>query len=182
METAIVVALISAGIALLTAIVSATVTITQKYRSNVIAIVTNGRIKYLDDLRDGNTAFAALTNHDVIKAYSGCYPLEVRRALSKMSTFLKPFYDIERALVGTAEELATVCIKQFDEPQNDFKDEILRLKARYTKLYAQYDWAYWRYIQAQVDGKKRNSDTDFDRIYAETKEELCALYDYTWEL
>jgi len=186
METAIIIAIISSSLTVIITVVNILLSINQRKKADRLATVTIGRVKYLDKIRAANAEFAGRTEIHVIKYCAANpgdkqnYPVDISIAAANLKTFLKPFYKIEQTIITQIDKLLQVCLSQFVRPDNDFSNEITKLKTKYDKLYAQYDWSYWRYIQKQYDGRELNSDNDFDAVYKKTRSELgCS--DYLWE-
>ena len=184
METAIIIAIISSSLTAIITVVNIILGVLQKKKSDRLAIIAQGRIKYLDKIRTANADFVAKTEVPVIlvagEAKSASYAQEISHACATLRTYLKQFYAIEQHILAQMDKLLSACLAQFRNPSKDMAGEITAIRARYDKLYAQYDWAYWIYIQKQYDGTHLDSSADFDAIYAETEKGLSNP-DYTWE-
>jgi len=171
METAIIAVIISSFLTIVVTVVNVVMSVMQKKQSDRLTIVTSGRIKYLDQIRSANADFVGRTEVPVIKYCAANvgdeqnYPVDISIAAANLKTFLKPFYRIEEKIITQVDELLQACLRQFAEPDADYSQKIEDLRRRYNKLYAQYDWAYWKYIQEQYDGRVLDSDSDFDAVY-----------------
>jgi hypothetical protein len=151
--------------------------------------VTSGRIKYLDEIRKANGFLLGLIDRDTIKFLAKTqktdkccesYLVSLNTEVGKLKTYFKPFYPIEQAIISALDALVEQCTAQFLSPEQELGTELNTAAKRYNTLYAQYDWAYWQYIQKQADGKFLNSSVQFDKVYGELAKEMKKDYDYTW--
>ncbi|MDR3217185.1 MAG: hypothetical protein LBT55_07280 [Clostridiaceae bacterium] len=197
MEATIIAVIISSAVTVVingvSLFLSAKKSITDSRKTAERTIVTSGRTKYLDAIREANTAFRGLAAYNSVR-FSVNAPQEefqyipaMYTALAKLKTYLKPFYKIDARLRAQADSLASLCAEQFFIPPNDgvsLKNEIEAAADSYDKLYAQYDWAYWQYIQSQVDGVHKNSNEDYDGEYGKLQAEVyltAGETGYSWE-
>lgn len=166
----ILISIISALAAIGTAVLSAVFTFIKSKRENILTIVTKGRIKYLEVIRDANARLLRYSHID------NCNKDELLAAAAILKTYLKPFYSIESKLLEALDSLTDACIAGNGE-------NIDIIKRRYIKLYSQYDWAYWHYIQAQASGKYKNSNSDFNFEHQKLQNEIESdnTFQYDWE-
>jgi len=182
------VAIVAAVIALVTALVNAIMYLNSSKKSAVLKVIVETRIGYLQSLRNANATFIGIANPDVvlhcakIASTEYIYPKDLADAVGSLKTLLKPFYPIERELIEKIDSIESGCLDLFMKGEARGSTESLRNElATYTKMFAQYDWAYWQYIIKQADGKFKNSNVDFDEVYKETGRCIAETYDYDWK-
>jgi len=184
MEIAVIIAICTSSFTAIMAIANMILSITQLKGANRLAIVTSGRIKYLDKIRDAHAEFIGRTAVAVIRgsAINKCqnYAIDLCVAAEGLKTYLKPFYEIDQKLIQQIDNLTEMSLRQFENPHENYSSELLKSRNIYYKLYSQYDWSYWKYIQAQYIGNVLDSDKDFDAVYMQTKEQLESP-NYKWE-
>ena len=188
MDSSVNAAFIAAGFAVITCIINIIVSAVNSKKDNNLKIIVETRIKYMQSIREANAIFIGIANPDVIqycsKTNTGLffYPKELAEAAGVLKTLLKLFYPIENRLIKLICSIEDNCLWLFgNDATNELTEAIKSDLAKYTKLFAQYDWVYWQYIIQQADGNFKNSHKDFDETYEETRLNITKSYGYIWE-
>jgi len=172
MNAETVIAIITAGIALLTSIASITYNLIQSRKDRVQKVILENRIKYMNEIRDGFGSFIGLANAEAIKfALSNTEALNnfsgnLFKGYGKIKTYIKPFYKIDKELLISLDKLY-YCILTVMNGTDKNIAELDALREDFADKYLKYDWAYWKYIQRQKEGNYMNSDDAFDNVYYE---------------
>ena len=172
MEVETIIAILTAGFAAITSVASFTLSFIQGRRDRTRQVILANRIKYMDEMREGFTNFIGLANAEAIKAAKN--NSEVLKTFSgnlftgygKMKTYIKPFYDIDSALLDALDKTYNYVLLMLNGTKND-DAELESLRKDFEMKYLKYDWAYWKYIQRQKEGNFMNSDDAFDKVYYE---------------
>lgn len=172
-----IIAILTAGFAAITSIASFTFNIIQGRRDRTRQVILANRIKYMDEMREGFTLFIGLANVEAIKLAKN--NTEVLKNFSnnlslgygKIKTYIKPFYEIDKALLDSLDELY-YCILSVLNGENKNETLVDSLRESFADKYLKYDWAYWKYIQRQKEGNFMNSDDAFDNVYYQFIEEI----------
>lgn len=177
MNVEAIIAIITAGIALITSVTSFTYNFIQNRKERIQKVILDNRIKYMYEIRDGFTNFIGLvntraikfaqSNSDVIKIYSE----NLFSGYGKIKTYIKPFYKIDKELLTALDSLYD-CVLSVLNGDEDKTKLIENLRDDFEDKYLKYDWAYWKYIQNQKEGNYMNSDNAFDNVYYNFVEEL----------
>ncbi|NCA92944.1 hypothetical protein EOM82_06855 [bacterium] len=177
MFNSVLIALIPASLAFVAAAASLAYSFLKGKQDNVLKIVTEGRIRYLAGIREGYAAFIGLTHIEIIESAQAFkakdYPYLNFLAISygKIKSYIKPFYEIDATLLQSLDKLYLLVLQTFSGVIVD-KDELPKERVRFEKLFAQYDWAYWLYIQRQANGKYIDSKNSYDEEYTKLLESL----------
>lgn len=172
MNTETIIAIITAGIALVTSVASFTYNFIQNRKERVQKIILENRIKYLNEIRNGFSNFVGLANIEAINyAKNNSEAMKVFSenlflGYGKIKTYVKPFYQIDNELLVALDKLY-YCILSTLNGDNKTNTPIDDLREDFTDKYLKYDWAYWKYIQRQKEGNYINSDDAFDKVYYE---------------
>lgn len=177
MKVETIIAIITAGIALLTSVASFTYNLIQNRKDRIQRVILDNRIKYMNEIREGFTALIGLANADAIKLAQNnsdalkIYFQDLSNGYGKIKTYIKPFYDIDRELLDALDKLYYGILSELNGA-NDSANSIDALREDFADKYLKYDWAYWKYIQRQKEGNYMNSDDAFDKVYYEFLKEL----------
>lgn len=170
MKVETIIAIVTAAIAFLTSVASFTYNLVQNRKDRIQKVILDNRIKYMNEIRDGFTNFIGLANMEAIKlALSNKEVLKIYSeklfiGYGKIKTYIKPFYDIDRALLTALDDLYN-CILAVLNGEGKDGASLDGLKEDFADKYLKYDWAYWKYIQRQKEGNYMNSDDAFDEVY-----------------
>lgn len=172
MDIESIIAVVSACFAVIISVTSFALGFIQNRRERTRQVILTNRIKYMDEMRAGFTNFIGLANIDAIKAAKN--NSEVLKNFSnnlfigygKIKTYVKPFYDIDRALLDALDSTYNYILSVLNGEKND-GNELAILRKDFELKYLKYDWAYWKYIQRQKEGNFMNSDDAFDKVYYE---------------
>ena len=149
----------------------------QAKKTRIQKIILENRIKYLSEIRDGFSSFIGLCNIDAInyaKTDSNVmkvYAEKLFNGFGKIKTYIKPFYKIDKDLLDLLDSLY-YCVLNILNDKNEECERVETLRESFADKYLKYDWAYWKYIQTQKNGKYVNSDDAFDKVYNEFMEEI----------
>ena len=170
MEPELIITIVTAGIALITSAVSFAYTFIQNKKERIRKIVLDNRIRYMNEIRQGFTDIIGLSypaaiklaknNNETMKSYAE----KLFNGFGKIKTYLKPFYKIDKEVLHALDCLYTNILSALHDNDETTQD-IDKLRNDFADKYLKYDWAYWKYIQQQKDGKYKNSDDDFDKVY-----------------
>jgi hypothetical protein len=187
MDTGIIAAFIASGFAVFTSIINIIVSTVNVRRSSNIHVIVETRISYMEKLRNANAVFIGITNPKLILRFGKTnkefyqYIKDIVESAGILKTLLKSFYPIEFRMVKLINSIEKDCIELIDnETNNDIIEKINNELKEYILLFNQYDWVYWQYIIKQADGKLRDSNIDFDKIYEESKNKYKNEYNYDW--
>ena len=176
MSVETIIAIVTAGIALVTSVVSFTYNMIQNRKSRVQKVVLDNRIKYLYEIREGFTNVIGLAHAEAVETalndaeIKKIYLEKLFTGYGKIKTYIKPFYEIDKALLISLDNLYSCILlllngegkaESLDGLRKDFEDKYLK-----------YDWAYWKYIQRQKQGNFMNSDDAFDNVYYDFVKDL----------
>ena len=177
MNVETIIAIVTAGIAFITSVASFIYNLSQSRKERVQKIVLSNRITYLNEIRNGFTCIIGLCNlkairlakenKDVMKVFSE----KLFSGYGRLKAYIKPFYQIDEELLVALDDLYNCVLSSFYDDEID-AESIDRLRNVFTDKYAKYDWAYWKYIQWQKNGKYINSDDAFDKVYNEFVKEI----------
>jgi len=172
-----IIAIVTAGIALVTSIVSFTYNLIQNRKNRIQKTILDNRIKYMDEIRVGFSNIIGLANTVSIEQAQK-FPEAMKTfyanlftGYGKLKTYIKPFYDIDKELLIALDDLYN-CILTILAGDNEKKNIIDGLREDFADKYLKYDWAYWKYIQRQKEGNYMNSDDAFDNVYYEFINEI----------
>ena len=165
-----VIAVVTAGFALITSVASFLFSFIQSRRDRTRQTILANRIKYLDEIRVGFTQFIGLANIEAIKSAKN--NSEVLKNFSehlfigygKIKTYIKPFYEIDKDLIDALDKTYECILSIFNGSTSD-ASKLESLRKDFEIKYLKYDWAYWKYIQLQKEGNFMNSDDAFDKVY-----------------
>jgi hypothetical protein len=177
MNVETVIAIVTAGIALLTSIVSFSYNLIQNRKDRIQKVILDNRIKYMNEIREGFTCFIGLANSEAVR--HACNSPEIMKIYTsslfigyrKIKTYIKPFYKIDNELLTALDKLYNSILCALNGGENS-PTEIDDLSKDFADKYLVYDWAYWKYIQRQKEGNFMNSDDAFDKVYYEFKDEI----------
>lgn len=172
MSAELIIALVTAGIALITSAVTFSYGVIQNKKNRIQKIILDNRIKYMDEIREGFTAIIGLANTGAIKAVNNSpeakkiYFQNLLYGYGKIKTYIKPFYKPDSALLNSLDNLydCILCVLNGDVKK---AAELEDLKKDFEDKYLIYDWSYWKYIQKQKSGNYMDSDDAFDEVYDE---------------
>lgn len=170
MSVETIIAIVTAGIALVTSAVSFSYNLIQNRKSRIQKVILDNRIKYLYGIREGFTDFIGLANAGAITAATHSEDIKkvfvtnLFSGYGKIKTYIKPFYEIDEALLKVLNE-TYFCILDILNGKSERAAEIDGLRESLEDKYLKYDWAYWKYIQSQKEGNFMNSDDAFDEVY-----------------
>lgn len=170
MKAETIIAIVTAGIALITSVVSFTYNLIQNRKDRVQKVILNNRVKYMEEIRAGYMNLIGLANSNAIKYAKS--DKEVMKNFSanlfigygKLKTYIKPFYEIDKDLLISLDNLYT-CILSALNGAEEGEQSLDELRETFSDKYLKYDWAYWKYIQRQREGNYMNSDDAFDQVY-----------------
>ena len=163
-------AIITAGLAFVTSVISIFYNFIQGKRESVRKIILQNRVKYMEEIREGFTNVVGLSFDKAIKLAKGdprfmtTFSEKLFYGYGKIKTFIKPFYPVDKELL-TSLDLLYNCILSALCGDEDAFLSLDKLREDFADKYLKYDWAYWKYIQKQRDGKYFDSDKAFDRVY-----------------
>ena len=177
MNVETVIAIVTAGIAFLTSIVSFTYNLIKVRKERVQKVVLENRIRYMNEIREGFTSIIGVCDAKAIKlarADTNVMKIYTEKAFcgyGKIKTYLKPFYKIEKDILLSMDRLydAILTALSGNEP---ILNDIAELRDDFADRYLKYDWAYWKYVQSQKDGRYVDSDGAFDTIYDHLIEDI----------
>lgn len=170
MKVETIISIVTAGIAFITSILSFSYNIVQANKARIQKVILENRIQYLHEIRDGFSCFIGLCNTEAIEFAKSdsnvmkSYAEKLFIGYGKMKTHIKPFYEIDKELVNLLDTLYSCVLSEL----NGNSEEVAQLdvlRELFSSNYLKYDWAYWKYIQAQKDGRFLNSDDAFDKVY-----------------
>lgn len=171
-----IIAILTAGFAAVTSVASFTINIIQGRRDRTRQVILANRIKYMDEMREGFTLFIGLANKEAVKAAKNnseilkIFSGNLFTGYGKIKTYIKPFYEIDNALLVSLDKLYYCLLAALNGEENE--SLIDGLREDFADKYLKYDWAYWKYIQRQKEGNFMNSDDAFDNVYNEFIEEI----------
>lgn len=177
MNVETIIAIVTAAIAFLTSVASFTYNLVQNRKDRIQRVILDNRIKYMNEIRDGFTNLIGLANMGAIKAAKNNsevlknFSSSLFSGYGKIKTYIKPFYDIDRALLIALDDLYN-CILAVLNGEDKDGASLDGLREDFADKYLKYDWAYWKYIQRQKEGNYMNSDDAFDNVYYEFTEEI----------
>lgn len=177
MSVETIIAIVTAGIALITSVASFTYNLIQNRKERVQKVILDNRIKYMNEIRDGFADFIGTANTEALKfAQSNSevmknYSEKLFSGYGKIKTYIKPFYKIDKELLVALDSLYD-CILSVLNGNTENGKLIDDLREDFAKKYLTYDWAYWKYIQRQREGNYMNSDDAFDDVYYKFVEEI----------
>lgn len=177
MEIETVIAILTAGFAAVTSVISFTFSIIQGRRDRTRQVVLANRIKYMEEIREGFTLFIGLANVEAIKAAKNNsevlknFSSNLFTGYGKIKTYIKPFYQIDKSLLIALDNLYD-CILSVLNGEDKNEPLLDGLREDFADKYLKYDWAYWKYIQRQKEGNFMNSDDAFDKVYYEFLEDI----------
>ncbi len=185
MDSGVIAAFVVAGFAVLTSIINIIVNSINAKKDSNIRVIVKTRIIYLQELRSVNAKFIGMAGISRISIYAknndSLFIRDFLESVSKLKTLFKPFYPIEKRLIDSIDSIENDVITLFNGEMNSGLTEKLKDDIKtYTKLFNQYDWVYWQYIIKQADGRFKNSNSDFDKIYEENKLKYKEEYNYDW--
>lgn len=165
-----IIAVVSACFAVFVSVASFVLNFIQNRRERTRQVILTNRIKYMDEIREGFTDFIGLANPEAIKAAKNHSEVlknfsdRLFKGYGKIKTYIKPFYDIDRALLDALDKTYGCILRMLNGEKNDGR-ELQLLSKDFEIKYLKYDWAYWKYIQRQKEGNFMNSDDAFDSVY-----------------
>ena len=171
MNVETIIAIVTAGIALVTSVVGFIYNMIQNRKSRVQKVILDDRIKYLYAIREGFTDLIGLANAEAVKAAQNdteikkIYLEKLFTGYGKIKTHIKPFYEIDLALLISLDNLYSYILSLLNGAKK--AESLDGLCKDFEDKYLKYDWAYWKYIQRQKEGDYMNSDDAFDNIYYE---------------
>lgn len=177
MSVETIIAIVTAGIALITSVASFTYNLIQSRKDRIQKVILDNRIKYMNEIRDGFADFIGSANIEAIKlAQSNSevmknYSKNLFSGYGKIKTYIKPFYKIDKELLIALDSIYN-CILSVLNGNKENEKLIDDLREDFAKKYLTYDWAYWKYIQRQREGNYMNSDDAFDDVYYNFVEEI----------
>ena len=165
-----IIAIVTAGIALVTSVVGFSYNLIQSRKDRVQKIILENRIKYMDEIREGFSSFIGLANTAAINSAlknseaAKIYYEKLYTGYGKIKTYIKPFYAIDKELLVSLDALYFHMLKLLNG-KGAKEAELDALREDFADKYLKYDWAYWKYIQNQKSGNYMNSDDAFDEVY-----------------
>ena len=177
MEIENIVTIIAAVLAFVASALSLLYNVNQAKKDRIQKVVLNNRIEYLKGSRSGFSSLIALCTADAVKLAQKdpeimkVYVDKWFCGYGQIKTYLKPFYAVEKDILNALELLHTFVLSALYEKRQDLS-ELAKMRDDFVGKYHVYDWAYWKYIQEQKNGKYINSDDDFDTIYDQLSEEV----------
>ena len=177
MSVETIIAIVTAGIALITSVASFTYNLIQNRKERIQKVILDNRIKYMNEIREGFTNFIGTANTEAIKFAQNnsevmkSYSENLFNGYGKIKTYIKPFYKIDNELLIALDSLYD-CILSVINGNRENEKLIDDLREDFAKKYLTYDWAYWKYIQRQREGNYMNSDDAFDEVYYKFVKEI----------
>lgn len=177
MSIEIIIAIVSAGIAFVTSVANFTYNLIQGRKDRLQKVILDNRIKYMIEIREGFSGFIGLANSESIEYARNnsevmkIYSANLFDGYGKIKTYLKPFYKIEKDLLNALDDLYYCILSTFNGVETNMAS-IDKLREDFADKYLKYDWAYWKYIQSQREGRFMDSDEDFDKIYYDLIEKI----------
>lgn len=170
MNVETIIAIVTAGIAFLTSVVSFTYNLIKTRKERVQKIVLENRIRYMNEIRDGFTSIIGVSDAKAIKlarADTNVMKGYTERGFygyGKIKTYLKPFYKIEKEILASLDRLYDAILSALSGDEEK-ATALAEYRDDFADRYLKYDWAYWKYIQSQKDGEYVDSDGAFDSVY-----------------
>ena len=177
MNVETIIAIVTAGIAFLTSVVSFTYNLIKTRKERVQKVVLENRIHYMNEIRDGFTSIIGVSDPKAISLARGDsnvmkgYTERVFHGYGKIKTFLKPFYKIEKEILASLDRLYDGILAALSGDEEEAAN-IVEYRDDFADRYLKYDWAYWKYIQSQKDGEYVDSDGAFDTVYNKLVEDI----------
>ena len=177
MEVETIITIVTASLAFITSAWNLIYNINKGKKERIDKVILSNRIEYMREMRSGFSSMIALCSAGAVSLAQK--DVEVRKVFiekwfsgyGKIKTLLKPFYNIEKEILVALDALYSYVLVALNEKKEDL-GEMDRLRGDFADKYLTYDWAYWKYIQEQKDGKYINSDDDFDKIYRQLVEDI----------
>ena len=170
MNVETIIAIVTAGIAFVTSIVSFTYNLIQNRKNRIQKVILDNRIKYMDEIREGFTSFIGLANIDAIRFAQNnpdimnTFSNNLFNGYGKIKTYIKPFYKIDKELLIALDNVYSGILSVLNGEEIS-RESFDKLREDFADKYLKYDWAYWKYIQRQKEGNFMNSDDAFDNVY-----------------
>lgn len=177
MNVETIIAIVTAGIAFLTSVASFTYNFIQNRKDRIQKVILDNRIVYMNEIREGFSNIIGLANAEAVKYAKSnkevmkVYSENLFKGYGKIKTYIKPFYEIDNALLTSLDELYN-CILSVLNGNGEHEASIAALCDDFADKYLKYDWAYWNYIQCQKEGNYMNSDDAFDKVYEKFLKEI----------
>lgn len=177
MSVETIIAIVTAGIALITSVATFTYNLIQNRKNRVQTVILNNRIKYMDEIRVGFSKFIGLLNAEAVtyakdnREVTNAYFENLSNGYGNIKTYIKPFYKIDEELLLALDKVY-FCALSILNGKNENIAEFNGLREDFADKYLKYDWAYWKYIQRQKEGNYMNSDDAFDNVYYEFIKEI----------
>ncbi len=177
MSAETIIAIVTAGIALVTSVASFTYNFIQNKKDRVQKVILDNRIKYMYAMREGYSSLIGLANAGAINSLKNgdevkkIYFEKLFSGYGQIKSYIKPFYSIDIELLTALDKLYSYILAMINGEEND-DQKLEAYREDFSKKYLIYDWAYWKYIQRQKEGNYTNSDDAFDKVYEDFLEEL----------
>lgn len=177
MRVETVIAIVTAGIALVTSVATFTYNLIQHRKERIQKVILDNRIKYMNEIREGFSDFIGTANLQAIKLAQSSqeamknYSANLFNGYGKIKTYIKPFYEIDKELLTALDSLYN-CVLSVINGDKENEKVLDGLREDFADKYLKYDWAYWKYIQRQKEGNYMNSDDEFDEVYYSFNEKL----------
>ena len=174
MQITIILQIITVAITIITLITDCIYTITVNRKRRTFNTVGREMINKLDLFRDAYAKVMSLTYDRVIDSrrnfnskpcfQNSAYAYDLNLARSRVRTFSLPFWDKEKNLHITLDKLCKLALKYYENPTEEDKQELRRLRDDFFIECSIYDWAMWEFNQLQVAGNKIGR-REMDRYY-----------------
>ena len=177
MSVETIIAIVTAGIALITSVASFTYNFIQNRKDRVQKVILDNRIKYMYAIREGYSSIIGLANIGAINALKNgdevkkIYFEKLFNGYGQIKSYVKPFYSIDIELLTALDALYNYILAMINGEEKDIA-KLDAYREDFSKKYLIYDWAYWKYIQRQKEGNYMDSDDAVDKVYEECIEEL----------
>ena len=185
MNWEIIIAIVTAGIALVTSVVSFTLNVINAKKDRVQKVILENRIKYLYEIRAGFSDLIGLADSSAIKLAKSnseaakAFYSRLFTGYGKIKTYIKPFFSMDRELVEALDRLYEQILAELNGAKVSKTLGVLR--EDFKDKYLKYDWAYWLYIQEQKSGVYINSNTSYNKTYEKFIDNLDENGMYTGE-
>lgn len=171
-EVGILIQIIASSVSLAGIILGFVFTWLENRRGRYVEIITNQTIKNMLFLRENAALFSALIKPEIIidaRDNMKDYKFRLLQTTVNIESMMKYRFDKERDIINVIRQISKLCLKYYEEPNQELKEEIRALGESFYIAMSLYDYSDWQYVKVQAKTKPYKDFPDYDKIYDEQK-------------
>ena len=173
MDIALIPPVIAASVSILALAITNIIAIFEKRKERNLSIVTKQTIENMTANKKNASKILTLTHPamltDIAVLNIPSAKREILTACSDLEMQMKIKYSAETEIISAMRSLTGVFFRCCQNPDDGkTRTDLFAKHALFAELMSVYDYADWRYIKSQAQGKKKTAQ-DFESIYKEQR-------------